>query len=364
MKHTLTEETRMSGKSTMKTRSTKALLALAVAGNLVGGTPQPLSAENHLWEEKILPEKMVSEKQKASADTAKVFQTTPDMFVSETEERSESVKDKIEKALNDSTNVKIKFFTSALWGVSIWKNAEASSFTEARLWWDASYHITDRLDFLSKWVLDATIMDGNIIPLGVATGELRLTPTDNVSISWGLTTTPAASAWLNPLTVLKNFENPWQKLIGWHAMGSWVRVDYAPTNDPKEASVSAWVFNIKGETEVNASAKYRAIRLTGWKNTKDKHPWWSIWINIGNSSGTFTVDNGKFAWGASISVSPTVTLYGGFTWTSKDEITKRKVLLSEVWWYKTLQSSGHTVIVAAGYNPKTKTLNLYIAILL
>lgn len=185
-----------------------------------------------------------------------------------------------------------------------------------------------------------------------------------MSITWGYTTTPSAATGLNPLTVFANFENPGQKLVGPHKGGTWVKVDYTP-NSQKESSISAGIFNVGGGTEINASARYWALRLTWWKNSKDEHPGGSIGINIGNSSSTFTVDNGKFAWGADISLSPTVNIYGGFSWeVNQNDTDEPQVSVSELWWYKTLQKNGHMVVIAAGYNPTTKTLSIYVAIVL
>lgn len=354
MKNAFREKTR---NMTMKT--TKAMLPLALAGSLLTGNPEAIQAQQQTPKMEVVTEKSAS-------DTTKVFQTTPDMFVAQperTSETSETATEKIEKALNDSTNIDIRIFTSAVWWVSVWKNGETISFTEARLGWSAVYDIADWLKFSSKWVVDATMIGKEIIPLWLATWALVLQPNENLSVTWGFTTMPAANGWESPMTIFQNFENSGQKLLGPHKAGTWVKVEYAPTHKATEGSVSAGVFKVKGETEVNASAKYRGVRLTGWKNTKDKHPGWSIGINVGNSSGTFTIDNDKFAWGANIALSPTVTLYGGFTWNTNVENTgKTKVTLSEAWWFKTLKKDWHAIVVATGYNPTTKTLNMYLAV--
>jgi len=352
--------------SSMKSLSTSALMSLFLlmpkesAAQNNQSQPDSISTDS-LKTEQIAPVKNTL----WSVEKEKTFVTNPEMFTADLD-GPDAIKNKVQNALNDSTNIELQIFKSVLGGVStsvdkIW----TTSFAEAKLWWNAKYHLTNWSSFSSKWVLDLSIMGKDVVPLGLATAELIINPTENITISWGYVTTPSTAGRMSPFTVLSGFENAWQKLMGPHTIGTWVKVDYASKNNAKGVSLSAWVFDINGATELNASAKYKWVRLSAWKNSNATQVWWSIWINIGNSSGTFTLDNGKFWGGANISLSPTVNIYGGFSGElNPDNTGKTKVSLSEPWGYKTLHVNKNTVIVAAGYNPNTKTLNLYLVILI
>lgn len=316
----------------------------------------------------LLPNESKAQIVKDSMDTIKTEQVAPVVSsknMIETIDDSDMIQNKVKKALNDSTNVELQIFKSALWGVSMWSDiAWTKSFVEARLWWNGTYHITNWSEFSSKWVVDFSIMGKDVMPLGLATAELIITPTDNITIAWGYLTTPSTAGRMNPLTVVSNFENAWQKLMGPHTLGTWVKIDYTPDNISEDISASVGVFDINWSTEINASANYKWVRLSGWKNAKDQQMWGSIWVTIGKSSGTLTLDNGKFWWGANISLSPTVNVYWWFSGEQNQDSWETAINISEIWAYKTLQANKNTAIVAAGYNPNTKTLNLYLVIVM